>query len=381
MTEIDWIIVGIVAALAIFGYRRGLIVGGLMLAGFAGGAFLGARLAPTLLEEGSRSPYAPVTALAGGVLLGGLLAVLLEALAQALRPHAVRARPLRVADALGGAAVFAALALGIVWLLGAVALNASGTELRRDAQRSVILQRLNEALPPTGSVLNILNRINPTPSLRGPDADVASPNAALAEDERVHAASASVVRVLGTACGLGVEGSGWVAAPGLVVTNAHVVAGQTDTTVTAPGGGPLAATAVRYDPRNDLAVLRVDGLDAPALDLVGSPDKGTAGATIGYPENGPLTATAARLGTTARVPSEDAYGRGPVQRRIAAFRGRVRSGNSGGPVVDRQGRVLTTVFASSLSGGPPSGLGVPNPIVRRALGKAGDAVDTGPCAT
>ena len=145
------------------------------------------------------------------------------------------------------------------------------------------------------------------------------------------------MRVHGTACGLGVAGSGWVAAPEMVVTNAHVVAGQDDTTVALEGGDELEATAVHYDPRNDLAILAVPGLERPPLDLAESRRKGAEAAVIGYPENGPLTFTAARLGRTGLVTSQDSYGRGPVQRRMTPFRADVRSGNSGGPVVDLDG--------------------------------------------
>jgi S1-C subfamily serine protease len=165
-----------------------------------------------------------------------------------------------------------------------------------------------------------------------------------------------------------------------VVTNAHVIAGEDDTTVNLEGGPELDATAVHYDPRNDLALLEVEGLDAPALALVDQPRKGTEGAVIGYPENGPLTFTAARLGRTGEVTSEDSYGRGPVQRRMTPLRADVRSGNSGGPVVDLDGNVLTTVFAASTGPGPVNGLGIPNDVVVQALGGKLAPTDTGPCA-
>src|SRR3712207_6574411 len=193
--------------------------------------------------------------------------------------------------------------LGLAWLFGAVALHTPGArELRRDIQRSEILSRLNDVLPPSGPVLNALARFDPFPAISGPDVDVAAPRAAIARDPEVQAAAASVVKIQGTACGLGVEGSGWVAGPGLVVTNAHVVAGQDDTVVQVRGEGPrLDAQAVAYDPRNDVAVLRVDGLDAPALDLVGSVTPGTSGAILGFPLNGPYDVRAARVGSTRTV--------------------------------------------------------------------------------
>jgi S1-C subfamily serine protease len=100
---------------------------------------------------------------------------------------------------------------------------------------------------------------------------------------------------------------------------------------------------------------------------------------LGYPEGGPYAVAPARIGTTAEVVSEDSYGRGPVRREMTAFRGAVRSGNSGGPVVDEEGAVQTTVFAASMGKGPASGLGVPNEIVEDAIADAGGSVDTGPC--
>jgi S1-C subfamily serine protease len=86
------------------------------------------------------------------------------------------------------------------------------------------------------------------------------------------------------------------------------------------------------------------------------------------------------MGQTSTVISQDAYGRGPVRRSITSLRGLVRSGNSGGPMVDASGRVVTTIFAASVSDGGRTGFGVPDSIVRDALGRAGGPVDTGPCA-
>jgi S1-C subfamily serine protease len=118
----------------------------------------------------------------------------------------------------------------------------------------------------------------------------------------------------------------------------------------------------------------VAGLDSPALDLAERSPKGAEAVAIGYPANGPLTFTA------GLVTSQDSYGRGPVQRRMTPFRGDVRSGNSGGPVVNLDGAVVTTVFAASISDGPGDGLGVPNGVVAKALGGRLEPTDTGPCA-
>ena len=106
---------------------------------------------------------------------------------------------------------------------------------------------------------------------------------------------------------------------------------------------------------------------------------GTGGAILGFPENGPYDVRPGRLGQTSTVVTQDAYGRWPVSRRITSLRGKVRSGNSGGPMVDDKGRVVTTIFAATASGGANSGFGVPDSIVRTALSRAGGQVDTGPC--
>jgi S1-C subfamily serine protease len=380
VTRLDWTILGFTALLAALGYLRGFIVGVLSLAGFAGGAFLGTRIAPSLLSEGSASPYAPAFGLLGALIGGAVLAGGLEGIGLRLR-RLVRLPGFGVLDGLAGAVLSAAVALGIVWIAGAVALQAPGARvLRTEIQRSHILSSLNEALPPSGKVLNALSRVDPFPDVRGPLADVPPPTAGIARDPDVARASASVVRVLGTACGLGVSGSGWVAAPGIVVTNAHVVAGQRDTTVQVAGTGPrLDAVAVGFEPTDDVAVLRVAGMQAPPLTLAGQATSGAQGAILGFPLDGPYDVRAARIGETRTVTSQDAYGNGPVRRRMTSLRGLVRPGNSGGPLVDADGRVAATIFAARTSEGPAAGYAVPDAEVRRVLDAASGTVSTGPC--
>jgi S1-C subfamily serine protease len=383
VTGLDWLIVAFALAMAFWGYQQGLIVGVLSLGGFAVGAFLGSRLGPALLPEGSHSPYAPATALAGALLIGGIVAVSLEGVAITMRVRllgrAGRRRGLAVAESSSGALLLIALALGLAWLFGAVALNAPGARgLRKAVQESAILKALNDTFPPSSSLINALHRIDPRVTVQGPSPDVAAPDSKLARDPEVKAAEASVVRVLGTACGLGVEGSGWIAGPGLVVTNAHVVAGETDTTVTPSGGSSLDATPVHYDPSNDLALLRVSGLSRPSLSFAPEVRSGTPGAVLGYPENGPFTIAPARVGVTGPVVTQDSYGRGPVTRELTALRGEVRSGNSGGPLIDADGRVMGTIFAATTQG-KPGGYAVPNDIVSRALSDTTGQVSTGPC--
>ena len=379
VTAVDWIIVVFVLAMAVWGFAQGLIVGALSLAGFAAGALIGARIAPSLLEGGSQSPYAPLIALLGAIMIGGILAMGLEAVGFHLRGKL--GQSLGLVDGAAGSVLLAAVGLGLAWMLGAVALNTPGArELRRDIQRSAILSALNERLPPSGGFLKALARFDPFPDVRARVPALRAPDRRIARDPQVRSAGASVVRVLGTACGLGVQGSGWVARAGLVVTNAHVVAGTDDTTVQLRGDGErVPARAVWFDPRNDLAILRAESLGARALPLRVNAPSGTSAAILGFPENGPFDVRAGRLGPTVTALSDDAYGRGPFRRRITTLRGLVRSGNSGGPMVDGAGRVVATIFASAGGDRSRQGYAVPDSVVQRALARAGEPVDTGPC--
>jgi S1-C subfamily serine protease len=382
MSTIDWIIVALAVVLAANGLRQGLIIGVLQLVGFGAGALVGSRVGPLVLSGGSHSPYAPLFALAGAVILGSVCSALLETAGSAARAF-VRFPGVRTIDSGLGAALGAVLALGLVWIAGAVLLQTPGLGLRRDIQRSAILRRLNEVLPPSGFILHALARFDPLPQINGPGvAGVPAPTTRIGRAPGVLAATRSVVRVLGTACGLGIEGSGWGAGNGLVVTNAHVVAGESDTTVQLQGvGNRLPARPVLFDPRQDIAILRVGGLTAPALALAPAAPAGREAAILGFPHNGPFDERAARLGSTAVALSEDAYGRGPVRREILSFRGLVRPGNSGGPLVDAGGQVAGTVFAAEVGSGPRGGYAVPDDIVRRRLAAAGRGrVSTGPCA-
>lgn len=376
---LDWAILAFTFALALWGYRQGLIVGALTLAGFGIGAFAGSRIAPLLLTQGSHSPYAPLFGALGALLVGALMAVTLESFALGLRERLVRRPYLLAADGAGGAALIASVALGLAWIFGAVLLHAPSTaKLRADIQQSVILRSLNDVLPPSGPLLNALDRVDPAPTVFGPAAPVAPPDAKIAQDPEVLHAGDSVVRVLSTACGLGIEGSGWAVEPGIVVTNAHVVAGSDDTTVTTQDGTELDATPIYYQPRRDLALLQV-GAALPTLPISSRRKRGEDAAVLGFPENGPYALAPARIGETRETISEDSYGNGPVERTIVALSGTVRSGNSGGPLVEGQGQVVGTVFAATTAA-TRGGFAIPAEQVRGALRQVDlEGVDTGSC--
>jgi len=375
VTVVDWLAVAFVVLAALGGAAQGFVWSGLSLAGLVAGAIIGGRLAPVLLTGGSSSPYAPVFAVVGAITLAVLFEVVGSSLGAAVRSR--ERRNLRAVDSVFGVLAGALVGLVAVWVLGAMALQLPGqAQLRRSVQRSVVLQRLNEIVPPR-TILNALGRIDPFQSLAGPPVPTRPPDPRVSRQPGIRAAAPSVVRVLGTACGLGVEGSGWVVAPGVVVTAAHVVAGEQDTTVTTLAGRTLQAQAIAYDTRNDIAILRAPGLTARPLRFV-DPTRNASVAIVGYPHDGPLDAVPGRIGTTANVLSEDSYGHGPVTRTVTSLSGAVRHGNSGGPAVDAAGAVQATVFAARANGS--GGYGVPAAIVRQALASARGPVSTGPCA-
>jgi S1-C subfamily serine protease len=350
---------------------QGFIVGALSLIGFAIGAFIGTRLAPLLLNQGSHSPYAPLFGLVGALLAGGALASGLEGVGARMR-SGLRIAGLRTVDGLLGALLTACVGLGIAWIVGAVALQSAGSPvLRQDVEASAILTELDQLLPPSGPILNALARFDPLPSVSGPAADVPAPTRGIVAAPGVRAARSGVVRVFGTACGLGVEGSGWSPLPSIVVTNAHVVAGESDTAIQVDGTGPgKPAQVLGFDPHDDVAVLHVGGLSVPTLRLASGAHARASAAILGYPLDGAFNAQPARVGQTSTVSTENAYGEGHVLRTITALRGRVRPGNSGGPLVNAQGRVVATVFAALTGTAHPGGFAVPNSVVQAQLRKA-----------
>ena len=375
-TTVDWIALGIVALAAVAGMRRGLIATALSLAGLIAGAYIGSRVAPHLLRGGSSSPWAAVAGLAGAV-VGALLGQVVAGMAGSFLRGGLKLTPFRLIDSVGGFLLGAAIGVALVWVLGATALLIPGQpRIRQEAQGSEVIRQLNNAVSPR-QLLHLLARIDPFPSITGPAAPAAPPTAATVRNAQILRASRSVVRVLGTACGVGVEGSGWFASPDLVVTAAHVVAGETNTQVIVQWQArPVRARVVAFDARNDVAVLRVEiGRVTPLRIADAKP--GAAVAIVGYPEDGPLRLIPGRIGRTQVVLTQDAYGHGPVPRTITAVAGRVQHGDSGGPAIDGSGAVQSTIFAARV--GSAGGYGVPGSLVRRALDSARGPVSTGSC--
>jgi len=378
---LDVFIVLFVVIVVLRGARTGFLAGVFSLVGVVVGASVGSRIAPSLMPEDGNPIYG------AGITLGGILAfaVLGEVVARTIG-GSIRNRlssPTSEAlDGLGGAALGFALSLVLVWAVGVFALQSQPLAgLHPAVQNSRILQSLNERMP-SGLLTRAVANLEPLPQIRGPEPEVAAPEGSILKDPDVRAASARTLRVTGIACGYGVEGSGWIAGQNLVVTNAHVVAGESATRVQVGGAGELLpAKVVVFDEKNDIAVLRVDRLGLTPLRLA-TPQPGEPAAVIGFPENGPLDIEPARTGTTQRVVSSDAYDRGPVERTVTSFRVYVRPGNSGGPAVNANGQVVSTIFASRTDS-DNSGYGIPSRIVHRYLQAAASRtipVSTGGCA-
>jgi hypothetical protein len=330
------------------------------------------------LHGGSSSTWTPVAGLVGAV-LGAVLLQVAALFAGSFVRGGMRITPLRLLDTAGGLLLGCAIGLAVVWVGASVALLTPGkTRLRQEVERSAIVKQLDSALPPR-TLLNLLARIDPFPSIVGPKPPSLPPSNGVLRDRSIRDATTRVVKVLGTACGVGIEGSGWFARPDLIVTAAHVVAGEQDTIVRIPGQPlPRAADVVLLDVHNDVAVLRVSGVDLEPLRLA-DPRSGAAVAILGYPLDGGLTATPGRMGRTATVLTQDALGHGPVARTITAVAGRVVHGDSGGPAVDTAGRVESMIFAQRR--GSASGYGVPPSIIRNDLARAGThGVSVGTCA-
>ena len=360
-TVLDWILVALVVAFAVIGWVQGFVVGLLSLVGFVSGAVLGLVLVPRLLAA-----LAPGL---GTALLAILLVLLAAALGQWLLSSIgdwVRERigggdPVRRLDGLAGALLGAAGVLLVAWLVGSAVASATVPWLSREARESTVLAAVDEVVPVEPEVVREpLREVVSSagfPQVVAPFVPelifaVDPPDPGADRSEGVRAALPSVVKVLGRAeqCSARLEGSGVVVQPGRVLTNAHVVAG-TDRVVVAPAEGePVVATVVYLDSRADVAVLAAPDLDAAAAtfetDLV-SP--GADAVVAGFPGGGGLDTTTARVRSTNNVLGLDIYSEDEVLREVVAFRGQVRPGNSGGPLLSVDGQVIGLVFAASLT--------------------------------
>jgi hypothetical protein len=370
----DLLLIAWIAIFAVQGAYRGLLAQALSLIGFGIGALAGSWVAPQFLAD--NSPWVAFASLVGAVLGASLLGAASVTLAESPRRFLAFRPGLRLLDSVGGVGLGGALGLALAWLLAVVALHQPGLGFRNDVRNSTILPKLMRAVPPD-RVLQALNRFDPFPELALGGGPLPPPDASVLQSPGAMTAAGSVVKLHGTACGLGTQGSGWVVRKGLVATNTHVIAGEHETTILAPNGQTLDAQPVYVDSQNDVALLRVPSLalDPLAVDRDGEFPRKVV--ILGYPRDGPLTGTAATAGSPRTVIAPDAYDRRVSARMIVPLRGNVQPGESGGPVVDSRGRVIAMVFAGAKRG--PSGFAIPVELVLRGVSTPLHPVSSGPC--
>lgn len=357
---LDLLLVLLLVGYAGSGFRQGLFVGALSLLGFVVGAVAAARLLPLVVDL-EIGPTRSLVLLGGTVLAGVVGQALLGALAQVVRRR-VTWQPARAVDAatgLVGAVLAAAL---VVWVVAGAVRSGPFPTLSQVVAGSRVIGAVDQVVPDAvadalddwyGSVDGELFPRVFVEAATEPVAPVEAPDPATAQSPEVVAAGAGgVVRVLGEAeaCGRSQEGSGFVLAPGRVLTNAHVVAGMSSPQVQVGGtGGDLDATVVVFDAARDLAVLDVPDLQARPLPL--APEEGVRGDEVvvaGFPLNGPYVLSPGRVRDVITAVGEDIYGQAEVTREVYSLFAEVRPGNSGGPVLDARGAVVGVVFARSL---------------------------------
>jgi S1-C subfamily serine protease len=347
------------------GYRRGFVLGLLSFAGIIGGGVLGLLLAPGIARWiqslGSGSDRTRVIiAIASVLFFMGLGHLVATRIGLAVRRH-LTWRPVRVVDSAGGAVLSGTAFLLVAWFLGTAVVNSPFPALANQVGQSRILAGVDRVLPSSSQTWfsdfrkSIIASGFPQVfgALGGERvAPVPPPDAALLNSPGVVAARSSVVKIVGVAssCERRLEGSGFVIAPNRVMTNAHVVAGVDSAKVQQAGGGrQLPAVVVLFDPQRDVAVLQVPGLKATPLKWAGPASSGDGAVVAGYPEDGPYSATPARIRSVEEPVGLDIYGRRQAARQVYSLRALVQPGNSGGPVLAPDGSVYGVVFAKSTS--------------------------------
>jgi S1-C subfamily serine protease len=303
----------------------------------------------------------------------------------------IKWQPVRALDAVGGAALSVVAVLVVSWALGVAVSGAKLPYVSEQVRESRVLGRVNGVMPEQAvTALESFNDVVGAsffPRYLEPFAperiiEVGPPPPRIARDPQVERASASVLKIRGeNDCGRGVEGTGFLYSPTRVMTNAHVVAGVDGPTVIV-GDREVPGTVVYFNEDLDVAVLAVSGLDRPFLRFDEGGEERQPAAVLGYPNDGPYDVQAARIRNEQRLRSPDIYGNGTVIREVFSIRSLVRPGNSGGPLVDKQGEVLGVIFAASVTDNNTGyALTAEQVAESAARGVTNDqAVSTGACA-
>jgi len=394
MNWVDLVVIGLAVLAAVSGARQGVIIALPAFLGVLIGAVLGILIAPLVVEQITASPTKVAFAFAIFVLFIALGETLGVWLGRTLRQK-ISSPKLTGVDSALGAVVQGLVVFVVCWLIGS-ALSTVGNlpNLASAINRSVVLGGVDDVMPAAAQDLPAKLRkiLDDTgfpaivdPFNRAPSKDVAPPDPALQASAVVQRVRPSVLKIHAKApsCERALEGTGFVIAPQRVMTNAHVIAGANEVSVEA-GERTLRARVVHYDPETDVAVLAVQGLTAPALRF--SEADGASGQdsiVLGYPLDGPYTAAPSRIRDRINLSGPNIYESRTITRDVFTLRAIVKSGNSGGPLVDTDGQVLGVVFGAAVDNSD-TGFALTADEVRDEVSKAPEMttqVDTGRCAS
>ena len=359
MSVVDIVLLVAAVLFAITGWRRGLVYGLLSLVGFLTGAAVGLWVAPKVVNSWEDGLPKALVALLIVFICAGIGQALIGMAGRRLQ-GAVTWGPLVKLNSVGGSVLSVFTMLLVVWFIAGIYSTGNSSSIARDVRQSQVLGAFDSLMPfasyIVGGQIEAMYNDTGFPTVfagLGPEpiSPIGAPDAAIIRRPDVVDAAAQTVKILGDgrSCNVGLEGSGFAFAPGRVMTNAHVVAGTDSLQVeTSEGGRSYDATLVYFDPVMDLAVLDVPDLPVKALSFAADVERGESAAVLGYPENGDLQLTPARVRNEVVAAGRDIYGDGAVVREVLSLRADVRPGNSGGPVVNRDGQVIGVVFAASV---------------------------------
>jgi S1-C subfamily serine protease len=379
----DLVILVLAVSAGVGGYRLGLVARALSWFFMAIGIIVTARFLPDIIDAIKGPDPTGRLLIAVGILLAGAFVGQAIGLLVGSKVHLVMPPAGRPFDSAGGAIAGVLGVLVGVWLLLPTMGDVPG-EMARQARNSTIARFIAENAPAPPDTLQTLRRLvgeNQFPrvfSALRPAPDIGEPPAETGLSKAVLDRSIlSTVRVEGPACGRIQEGSGFVVAPGIVVTNAHVVAGEDKTTLIERSGRTVSATVVHFDPDRDLAVLAADVKGAP-LPIAGADEKDT-GAVLGYPGGGPLTVSPYSVGDIVTAVGRDLYDKHATRRQVLILASDLRPGDSGAALVNPDGAVAGVAFAIA-----PDRPGTSYALATAELNAALTAPrepksDTGPC--
>ncbi|HUY73687.1 MAG TPA: MarP family serine protease [Candidatus Dormibacteraeota bacterium] len=350
---IDLVIAAAVVIGLANGYRRGFWLSLAQYVGLTIGVVLGALAAGPVLnylqiDNPTARPLGAVLVLVIGGSLGSSIGF---AAGEPVRRGILRAGIHTSTDSIAGTALSAVAVMAMCWFLGLSFSRGPSQEIAQQIQRSVLLRTIDSMgmKPPVflASVEGILAGVSFPSAFAGLEPTLqALPVPTSVGTAGVNRVAESVVKVSSFGCGGLVTGSGFPVGVGYFVTNAHVVSGTSNHVIITPGGREMKAAVVFFDPEKDVAVLYVPESSGPGLTF-GPAQRGTKAAVIGYPGGGPEKVVPAVVDATIDAEGRDIYNENLVTRQIYVMQAGVHPGNSGGPLVDLQGRVLGIVFATS----------------------------------